>query len=204
MRVLPPIAPVLVTDSTFYRVTVPSVKEYTDKVKFTASVSPPTGTITLTFLNRSLNVVQDSLTAYPDSLRLRARTTSTPLGDYTITVTGFGTNGTPVHVRTVILRVQPVGVPSNTQIPEEFYLYQNYPNPFNPKTTIRFDIAKKGDVKINMFDITGKLVTTLADKEYEAGKYSIDFDGHNLSSGIYFYKIETPYFTSIRKMMLIK
>ncbi|MBI5403468.1 MAG: T9SS type A sorting domain-containing protein [Ignavibacteriae bacterium] len=90
-------------DSTFLYVTVPSVKLYTDKVKFTAVVTPTpaSGSIALSFVNG-----KDSLTNYPDSVRLRIKTvgTVTP-GSYSLAITGKGTNGTPVHKRTLNLNV---------------------------------------------------------------------------------------------------
>jgi len=90
-------------DSTFVNVTVPSVKLYSDKAKFTAEITPApvSGSIALSWVNN-----RDSLTAYPDSVRLRIKTigTVTP-GSYTITVTGRGTNGTPIHKRTIAVNV---------------------------------------------------------------------------------------------------
>jgi hypothetical protein len=196
------------SDSDFYSVKVPAVKLYTDKVKFTAAISPApgTGTITMQFINKTTAALQDSLTSYPDSLRLRVKTAGgVTSGAYTITITAKGPNGTPVHVRTVTLTVSPLGISTtNGNIPESFSLMQNFPNPFNPTTNIRFDIAKAGLVKLNVYDITGKVVETIADANYEPGSYNVNFDASKLSSGIYFYKLETSEFTSVKKMMLIK
>ena len=143
---------------------------------------------------------------YPDSLRLRIKATGgVTSGIYTITITGKGSNGTPIHNRICTLTVTPVGLSNNNnQVPESFSLYQNYPNPFNPTTNIRFDVPKSGAVKLSVYDITGKLITTLVNGNYDAGKYSIQFDGGNVSSGIYFYKIESAGFTDVKRMMLIK
>jgi len=194
-------------DSGFIFVSVPAIKLYTDKVKFTASLTPtpPSGTITMTFLNKSNNNLLDSLTSYPDSLRLRVKTSGGVTNQtYTITILGKGTNGTPVHSRTVTLGVMTGINISGNLVPDKFNLYQNYPNPFNPATQIRFDIAKAGAVKLSVYDITGKLVSTLINANYSAGKYNKEFDAANFSSGIYFYKLETPDFTSIKKMILVK
>jgi hypothetical protein len=208
MRVLPAVLNITnINDSAFSYVAVPAVKLYTSTATFTTSVSPPpgAGTITISLLNRITGVPQTTLSSYPDSLRLRARATGgvTP-GVYTITIEGRGPNGTPAHRRTVTLNVGPAGIISQGGIPDKYYLYQNYPNPFNPATTIRFDLAKQGSVKLNVYDITGELVATIADGNYGSGKYMADFDGVNLSSGIYFYKLETDEYTAMRKMMLIK
>jgi hypothetical protein len=198
-------------DSAFVFVTVPAVKLYTGKVKFSATVlpTPANGIITLTFLNKTGPSTQDSITAYPDSVRLRVKTTGgvTQQG-YTVTIVAHGKIGnieqTPVHARTVTMSVI-TGINNyGTGIPEKFYLYQNYPNPFNPTTEIRFDIARAGNVKIGIYDITGRKVADLVNGNYEAGKYIADFNAANYASGVYFYKIETANYTSIRKMILIK
>lgn len=83
-------------------------------------------------------------------------------------------------------------------------LYQNYPNPFNPVTNIKFTLPNEGYVKLTVYDITGKEIVTLVDGITKAGFNSVDFDGSNLSSGFYFYKLETPEYNKIMKMVLTK
>jgi photosystem II stability/assembly factor-like uncharacterized protein len=92
---------------------------------------------------------------------------------------------------------------SNTT-PESYSLSQNYPNPFNPVTKIDFSLPKSGLVTLKVYDILGKEVATLVNEVKTSGIYSYEFDGALLSSGVYFYKIETNGFTDIKKMMLIK
>lgn len=92
----------------------------------------------------------------------------------------------------------------SNEIPKKYLLDQNYPNPFNPKTIIRFDILKTSDVKITVFDISGKEVQRLVQQKLNAGKYSVDFDSGNLSSGIYFYSIIAGDFIQTKKMILVK
>jgi hypothetical protein len=195
-------------DSVLIRVVVPSVKLYTDKVKFTSSVTPApgSGTITLSFLNKTSNVLQDSLTTYPDSLRIRIKTLGgVTSGIYTVNVNGAGPNGTPVHRRTITLNINPVGlIQTNNEIPNEFALMQNYPNPFNPSTNIRFDLVNSGLVKLVIYDITGKVVTELINGVYNAGKHSIKFNAEKFSSGIYFYRIEAGEYNEVKKMLLVK
>lgn len=195
-------------DSGFAFVSVPAVKLFTLTSTFSATVvTPPgTGSFTLTLLNRSTPATQNTLSSYPDSLRLRIRTNGgVPNGAYTIRVVGNGPNGTPVHFRTLTVNVGPVAIGhNNNNIPEKFFLYQNYPNPFNPSTKIRFDLPKAGFVKLNVYDLTGRLVTSLLNSRYEAGEYSYNFNAENLSAGVYFYKLETPEYTSVRKMILVK
>ena len=88
--------------------------------------------------------------------------------------------------------------------PTEFSLEQNYPNPFNPNTTISFQIPRSELIKIVVYNMLGKEVAVLLNEEREAGRYEVNFDGKNLSSGIYFYTINAGNFTSTRKMILMK
>jgi len=91
-----------------------------------------------------------------------------------------------------------------TGTPNEFNLSQNYPNPFNPTTNIKFDIPNSGNVSLKVYNELGKEVNNLINSYRSAGKYEINFDATNLSSGIYFYKLETGDFTATKKMLLIK
>ncbi|MFZ4591600.1 MAG: T9SS type A sorting domain-containing protein [Ignavibacteria bacterium] len=90
---------------------------------------------------------------------------------------------------------------SNT---DSYSLKQNYPNPFNPATNIRYEIPKTGFVKLVVFDALGCERRTLVNEVKQAGNYSVDFIASELSSGIYFYKLESNGFSDIKKMMLIK
>ena len=82
---------------------------------------------------------------------------------------------------------------------------QNYPNPFNPATTIKFDLPVSDLVSIQIFDITGKRVKELANNQlFNAGSHEVRFEGSNLSSGAYFYRITTPKYTDVKKMVLVK
>ncbi len=198
-------------DSAFVYVTVPAVKQFTGKVKFSATVTPTpaNGSISLTFLNKTAYANQDSITTYPDSVRMRVKTTgAVTQQSYTITVIAHGKFGnveqTPAHARTISMSVLTGITQFNNEIPEKFYLYQNFPNPFNPSTQIRFDIAKAGNVKISVYDLTGRKVSELVNQNYDAGKYIVDFNATDFASGVYFYKIETEDYTSIKKMILIK
>ena len=89
-------------------------------------------------------------------------------------------------------------------IPEKFDLQNNYPNPFNPSTIIRFDVARSQNVKISVFDITGRLTETLVNEGLQPGSYEATFSGSNYSSGIYYYKMETKDYVMTKKMLLIK
>ncbi len=90
------------------------------------------------------------------------------------------------------------------EVPSGYKLEQNYPNPFNPSTNIKFSVPKSGNVKLSVFDITGKLVSVVVNSTLAAGSYSADFDASSLSSGVYFYRIESGEYVSTKKMTLIK
>jgi 1,4-alpha-glucan branching enzyme len=86
----------------------------------------------------------------------------------------------------------------------DYSLGQNYPNPFNPNTTISYSIKQAGDVSLIVYDVLGREVTTLVNEPKSIGKYSVNFDGSNLTSGIYFYTIRSESFTQTKKLVLIK
>jgi len=89
--------------------------------------------------------------------------------------------------------------------PAEFILEQNYPNPFNPTTTINYTLPRNETVSIQVYNVTGELVQTLAEHQQQAaGLHSVQFDGSTLSSGIYYYKVQTSNFSQTRVMSLAK
>jgi flagellar hook assembly protein FlgD len=88
------------------------------------------------------------------------------------------------------------------EIPINFSLSQNYPNPFNPVTIIKFGLSKTSYVTLKIYDLTGRLVTTLINEEKEAGFYEVQFNGSNLSSGIYFYEIDAGEYKTSKKCYL--
>jgi hypothetical protein len=90
------------------------------------------------------------------------------------------------------------------EILSKFSHCQNYPNPFNSSTTIEFDIPERTNVKLIIYDILGREVETLIDKELEPGKYKVNFEEKDLPSGVYLYTLKTPKFTKTNKMILIK
>jgi hypothetical protein len=98
-----------------------------------------------------------------------------------------------------------VGVSSEAgTIPTEFALSQNYPNPFNPTTTIQFALPQNSDVKVVVVNMLGQVVEELVNGNLDAGYHNIRFNASNLSSGVYFYKIEAGDFVSVKKLMLLK
>jgi len=122
-----------------------------------------------------------------------------------------GTDSLMVWMRTVA-EIVSVNNISNV-IPEKFSLQQNYPNPFNPSTKIKFDIIPLlrgvGDARgvftsLKVYDLLGKEVATLVNEQLKPGTYEVTFDGANLSSGIYYYKLSSGDFIQTKKMVLMK
>jgi hypothetical protein len=98
----------------------------------------------------------------------------------------------------------PTSVSDNQIPPLSYNLSQNYPNPFNPATSIKFSIAEKGNVTLNVFDVNGRKVAELFNGQKESGNYIINFDASKLSSGVYFYQLRSAGFFQSRKMILMK
>lgn len=136
-------------------------------------------------------------------------------GTYEIVATRLGYE---TEVKTVVLgsvnidtvnfyldSLNPIGInPINTNVPVGFMLYQNYPNPFNPTTKISFDLPVSSFIELIIYDVKGGVVYSLGNKYFSSGKYELEFDGSNLPSGVYFYKLSNNKFSSTRKMILIK
>ncbi|NOX17789.1 MAG: multicopper oxidase domain-containing protein [Chlorobi bacterium] len=91
-----------------------------------------------------------------------------------------------------------------TSVPNKFSLSQNYPNPFNPSTVIDYSIAKAGNVSILVYNSLGETVLELVNEFLDAGGYSVAVNGAQLSSGVYYYRLQTDGFSSIKKMILLK
>jgi hypothetical protein len=95
-------------------------------------------------------------------------------------------------------------------VPQSFVLQQNYPNPFNPGTTIKFGIPNiEGDAmplntKLSVFDMLGREVAVLVDEDLLPDSYTVQFDGTNFASGVYFYRLTTPLFKETKRMVLVK
>jgi hypothetical protein len=152
---------------------------------------------------------------YPSISRISNTTTSVSL-TYALSEcpgsTSFTNTSTPrCKVWQIYKKYNPVtgaviGIQNvSNEVPNSFTLQQNYPNPFNPNTKIRFSVPKTANVTLEVFDITGKLVATLAKNEIvSAGVKEVNFSAANLASGIYFYTLKAGDFTETKKMILVK
>ena len=99
---------------------------------------------------------------------------------------------------------------SEISLPLEFKLYQNYPNPFskgaggNPETAIKFNVPKESFVSLKIYDVLGNEIQTLVNEKKSPGLYQIEFNGDNLSSGVYFYRLQAGKFSAAKKMILLR
>jgi photosystem II stability/assembly factor-like uncharacterized protein len=92
----------------------------------------------------------------------------------------------------------------SSELPSEYNLSQNFPNPFNPTTHLKFGIITPGLVTLKVYNLLGNEIETLVNKNLTPGVYDVDFDGSNFPSGIYFYKLETGFFSETKRMILLK
>jgi len=89
-------------------------------------------------------------------------------------------------------------------LPQSIALEQNFPNPFNPSTTIGFQLPEAQDVLLQVFDMLGREVATLANGRMAAGSYSVRWDATGLASGMYVYRLQAGGFTATKKLMLVR
>jgi len=92
----------------------------------------------------------------------------------------------------------------SSNVPDKFDLSQNFPNPFNPSTKINFAVPYRSFVTLKVYDMNGREVSVLLNQMQNAGTYQFDFNAGNLTSGTYFYKLETADFTQTKKLILVK
>jgi hypothetical protein len=106
--------------------------------------------------------------------------------------------------RTILLDIGTVtDIISNGNVsPEQFHLSQNYPNPFNPATIISYQLSDLSNVKLTVYDLLGRKIETIINKQQSAGKYQVKFNASGLSSGIYFYRLQAGQFSQTKKMIL--
>ena len=93
---------------------------------------------------------------------------------------------------------------NNFTQPDQFSLQQNYPNPFNPSTRIQYQVSRISQVTLKVYDVLGNEAATLVEAEQPAGIYEVEFNASQISSGIYFYKLQAGSFVETKKMILLR
>lgn len=104
----------------------------------------------------------------------------------------------------VVTVTDPVGVSDKNLIVSKFELEQNYPNPFNPSTVIRYQTAERSNVTLTVYNSIGQEISTLLNEVKSKGTFTIEFDGSNLPSGIYYFRLQAGNFTDTKKMVLLR
>lgn len=154
--------------------------------------------------------LQKANIAFPTNARLRFRCDASDNNDdvYIDQIVWRGTTSVlstlEVPVITQMPRREVVQPMMSSSRPMETDLEQNVPNPFNPRTSISFTLASEGNVRLDIFDVTGRHVATLVDGVKSAGRYTVDVDGNRMASGVYFYRLITGGVVLQKKMILLK
>ena len=115
------------------------------------------------------------------------------------------TPGGALNAHMLFNRCSPVAsAPEQEETPGAFRLGQNYPNPFNPSTRIDFDLSRQSHVKLEVYNTLGQSVALVINEVRQAGHYSVGFDGGNLGSGVYFYRLQAGGFVQTRKLVVLR
>src|SRR6185436_15159658 len=114
-----------------------------------------------------------------------------------------GTSGNSVWKRP-LSQVTAVEPDAERGVPSRYALHQNYPNPFNPATGIRFDVAERAPVRVEVYDILGRLTAVLVDETLPPGSYSLKWDASNAPTGVYYARMTAGSFSASTKMLLVR
>ncbi|MCX6163931.1 MAG: T9SS type A sorting domain-containing protein [Ignavibacteriae bacterium] len=158
--------------------------------------------VEICFDNSSFNS-NSSVLATPISNMVWHQSQDLPSGNGCNDLTGGSSQPLRPNIAFVMNSILSVKENENS-VPRDYNLSQNYPNPFNPVTKINFSIPKKEFVTLKIYDILGREISTLVNEIKSPGNFTIDFNGENLSSGVYFYKLTTGDFSDVKRMILIK
>ncbi|HEX3072658.1 MAG TPA: T9SS type A sorting domain-containing protein, partial [Ignavibacteriales bacterium] len=127
-----------------------------------------------------------------------------PYEEFDIEIPGLSRVVKAYMVEIEYTQINPIAVEHDIHAPATFSLAQNYPNPFNPETKISFSLPQSGKTMLKVYDMLGREVAELINGEMEKGPHSVSFNGRNLSSGVYIYRLQSGSFTESKKMMLLK
>jgi hypothetical protein len=186
---------------------------YIDSLRIEASTNGGTTYSTLATLwsntnftdPTSLSTANTTSLFVPTSAQWKTRKYLLPTGTNLVRFTAVSGYGNDMFLDSIVQITGPTGITNNGNIiPQVYSLSQNYPNPFNPVTKINYAIPKQSMTVLKVYDVLGREVMKLVNEVKQPGMYSVDFDGTNLSSGVYFYKLEAGTFNDVKRMMLIK
>ena len=151
------------------------------------------------------DTVRISLRPYIDADMVKVTSLITTIGDTVPYLQKVSVDNIPISHSPIFIEKLTATSMHKSEIPDsKFTLYQNHPNPFNLKTTIRFYIPKRNHVTLKIFDILGNNILTLVDQELPGGMHTITFNANNLSSGIYFYRLQAGKRIIVKKLFLLK
>jgi hypothetical protein len=136
--------------------------------------------------------------------RGKSPTVNLATGTHTVTLTVTDNGGATANDDVTITIKHPAGIDDDSQIPTKYMLSQNYPNPFNPKTTIRYAIPHPGHVELTVYDVLGKQVATLVNHVKPIGYHDAEFEASELTSGVYYYRLQCNGFVQIKKLVLLR
>ncbi len=166
---------------------------YIERTLNSTEINPESEFIVLGFVQGSGNSNSQKHYSFHDPLEGK--------GIYVYRLKQTDTDGKFRYIKTIEVSVE---------APQEYQLLQNYPNPFNPTTTISYTLANESDVKITIYNTLGKEVAKVVNDRQNSGSYSLNFNAVNLSSGVYFYRIEAysvkggKPFIATQKMTILK
>jgi hypothetical protein len=136
---------------------------------------------------------------------VRIDTITDPYWGHTLLGDQYGVNGWIPMVKSGYIRYgSKLSAPDNPTLADRYGLNSNYPNPFNAQTVIEYTLPDNSPVNLTIYDIKGQKISTLINENQSAGKHQIIWDGGNLSSGVYFYKLRAGDYRETRKMVLMK
>jgi len=184
-----------------YVVSKSPINPYSVKLKYSTD-----GGATFSTLNMSLVSALDNTTSSGKyAAVIPSQTTGTIVKFYIEATDSIGTRKNP-HNAPDSLFIFKYGDTTTlpTVIPTAYMLFQNYPNPFNPSTKIRYDLPEQAFVTLKVFDILGREVQTLVDRQQQAGRYEVPFDARNVSSGVYFYQLRANGFQETKRMIIVR
>ena len=199
---------IILTDAAEHNYTLYAVNEKVDLTQYELPPLPPSGLFDFRFssgriaenVNSAIQYIEMRGVTYP--VKIKVENLNIRLQDITgKEINAYVHSGNEIIINDAAINKLMVSGDSN---PGGYVLEQNYPNPFNPLTKITFMLAESGMTKLIVYNSLGQKVETLVEEELPAGSHQAVFDASNLSSGVYFYRLESGKYSEVKKMMILK